>query len=141
MADTERSNPSIRWGGVCIDCADAEELAEFYSRLLGWEIGARDAPDTRLGGAGWVALRNPEGGMGLSFQAEDWYQPPVWPEQLGTLDKMIHFEIAVDDLEAAVAHAVAAGATIASHQPEDRDQDQLRVMLDPAGHPFCLFTD
>jgi hypothetical protein len=35
----------------------------------------------------------------------------------------------------ASAHAVAAGATMAKFQP----QDDVRVHLDPAGHPFCLF--
>jgi predicted enzyme related to lactoylglutathione lyase len=51
---------------------------------------------------------------------------------------MLHFDIEVDDLEAAVAYVVAAGGTVAAHQPPDRAHD-LRVMLDPAGHPFCLF--
>jgi hypothetical protein len=37
--------------------------------------------------------------------------------------------------EAAGAHAVAAGAALAEFQP----QDDVRVYLGPAGHPFCLF--
>lgn len=141
MVTTRESRPSFNWGGVCIDCADAEELAEFYGRLLGWEVTARDTPDSRKGGSGWISMRDPAGGVALSFQAEEWYQPPVWPEEPGAQAKMLHFEIAVDDLEAAVAYAIVAGATVAPHQPEDRDQSQLRVMLDPAGHPFCLGTD
>ena len=36
---------------------------------------------------------------------------------------------------AGVAHALEAGATLADFQP----QEHVRVMLDPAGHPFCLF--
>lgn len=140
MANAQDSRPSFHWGGVCIDCADAEELAEFYGRLLGWEITARDTPVTRAGGSGWISMRDPAGGVALSFQAEQRYQPPVWPEEPDAQAKMLHFEIAVDDLEAAVAYAIAAGGRVAPHQPEDRDQDQLRVMLDPAGHPFCLFT-
>ena len=132
--------PIVRWGGVCIDCFDAEELAQFYSRLLGWEVAHRDMPDDRKGGAGWIALRNPDGGIGLSVQAEEWYEPPVWPEQPGQLTKMLHFEMGADDLDAAVAYAVSLGATIAPHQPEDRSADELRIMLDPAGHPFCLGT-
>ena len=50
---------------------------------------------------------------------------------------MLHFEIKVDDLDAAVAHAVELGARVAEHQPQPR----VRVMLDPAGHPFCLYLD
>jgi hypothetical protein len=48
---------------------------------------------------------------------------------------MVHLDIMVDDLEAAGADAVAAGATLAEFQP----QDDVRVYLDPAGHPLCLF--
>jgi catechol 2,3-dioxygenase-like lactoylglutathione lyase family enzyme len=125
---------------VCIDCADADELAAFYGRLLGWEITGRDADDSRAGGSGWIGMANPDGGIGLSFQAEEWYHPPVWPEESGAQAKMLHFEIAVDDLDAAVEVVVAAGGRVAPHQPEDRDHAELRVMLDPAGHPFCLCT-
>jgi hypothetical protein len=50
---------------------------------------------------------------------------------------MMHLEIRVDDLDAAVAQAVALGATVAGFQP----QEDVRVCLDPAGHPFCLYTE
>jgi catechol 2,3-dioxygenase-like lactoylglutathione lyase family enzyme len=140
-ANSMDDRPSLQWTGVCLDCGDAEELAAFYSRLLGWEITARDAEDTRLGGAGWIGMQDPNGGVGLNFQAEEWYQPPVWPEEPGAQAKMLHFEIAVEDLDAAIAHAVAAGARVADRQPADRPADELRIMLDPAGHPFCLFTE
>jgi glyoxalase superfamily protein len=33
--------------------------------------------------------------------------------------------------------ATALGATLAVAQP----QDNVRVLLDPAGHPFCLCRD
>ena len=46
-----------------------------------------------------------------------------------------HLAFPVDDLDAAEAHTVAAGAVLAEYQP----QDHVRVYLDPAGHPFCLF--
>jgi hypothetical protein len=76
----------------------------------------------------------------MNIQAEQWYERPVWPERPGEQHKMLHFEIEVVEVEEAVAHALAAGATEAPNQPQDRDQDKLRVMLDPAGHPFCLCT-
>jgi predicted enzyme related to lactoylglutathione lyase len=125
---------SISWTTVTIDCSDAEVLGAFYSRLLGWDISARD-------GAGWLQLRNPQGGIGLNIQAEDTYEAPVWPEQSGYQAKMMHFEIFVDDLELAVQLVLEFGGHQALHQPTDRDQTRLRVMLDPAGHPFCLFVD
>ncbi len=123
----------IRWTTVPLDCSDAETLAAFYSDLFGWEINARD-------GAGWVQARDPDGGVGLNFQAEDAYEPPTWPEEAGRQAKMMHFEVLVDDLEAAVDRALRCGGAQAPHQPHDRDLARIRVMLDPAGHPLCLFT-
>jgi catechol 2,3-dioxygenase-like lactoylglutathione lyase family enzyme len=113
--------------GTNIDAPDANALADFYRRLLGWETGT-DEP-------GWVVLRAPGGGHTLNFQTEERYVPPVWPAGPGDQQMMMHLEIAVGDLEAGVAHAVAQGATLASFQP----QDDVRVCLDPAGHPFCLY--
>jgi catechol 2,3-dioxygenase-like lactoylglutathione lyase family enzyme len=130
--NAERAGPRLHWNAVCLDCSDAEGLAAFYGRLLGWEITAGDG--------NWVQMADPNGGVGLNFQAEEWYEPPVWPEQRGAPSKMLHFEIEVDDVEAAVSHAIAAGARVAARQPKDRDQRTLRVMLDPAGHPFCLWS-
>lgn len=105
----------------------------FYAELLGWEIAARD-------GAGWIQLRDPNGGVGLSVQSEHSYEPPTWPEEPDKQAKMMHFEVLVDDLEAAVDLTVRAGGSQSTHQPADRDQSRIRVMLDPAGHPFRLFV-
>jgi predicted enzyme related to lactoylglutathione lyase len=105
-------------------------MADFYGRLLGWVVTNRD-------GEGWVAMRDPAGGTSLLFQADPKYRAPVWPEQPSGQDKMLHFEMKVDDLDSAVEHAVASGARVAEYQPQPR----VRVMLDPAGHPFCLYLD
>ena len=117
---------------MCLDCRDADQLATFYSSLFGWQITARDGD--------WIQISDPSGGVGINIQAESWYQPPVWPEQPGEQAKMIHFEIQVDDIASAVAAAVDLGGREATRQPPDRDPTRLRVMLDPAGHPFCLWT-
>lgn len=124
---------SITWTTLTIDCSDAEALGSFYSGLFGWEITARD-------GAGWLQLRDPDGGVGLNVQAEDSYEPPIWPEEPGHQAKMMHFEVLVDDLDTAVQLVLRSGGTEASHQPPDRDQTRIRIMLDPAGHPLCLFV-
>ena len=126
------STGSIRWTTVTLDCPDAEALGRFYVSLLGWEITAQD-------GAGWVQARDPRGGVGLNFQGDDSYERPRWPEQSGHQAKMMHFEVLVEDLGAAVAQVVRSGGIEAPHQPCDRDRARIRVMLDPAGHPFCLF--
>lgn len=124
-----RDIPRMSLATVVLDCADAHALAAFYGRLLGWEI-ALSEPD-------WVLMRDPAGGTGLAFQSEAWYRPPVWPEQNGAQQKMLHLDLQVDDLEAAGRHAIEAGAVLAEHQP----QSGVRVYLDPAGHPFCLFLE
>jgi len=50
---------------------------------------------------------------------------------------MMHFDFQVGDLDSAVAEALALGVTVAGHQP----QGNVRVLLDPAGHLFCLCRD
>ena len=45
--------------------------------------------------------------------------------------------VMVDDLDTASAHAIELGAPLADSQP----QSNVRVHLDPAGHPFCLYVD
>ncbi len=111
-----------------LNSPDPIALGHFYQRLLGWEVADEDPT--------WVKLVNPEGGTGLSFQIEDTYERPVWPAEAGEQQMMLHLDIRVDDLEAGCAHARACGATLADYQP----QDDVRVHLDPDGHPFCLFV-
>jgi len=127
IADEHR--PSLRLETVNVDCADAAAMADFYGGLLGWEV---TPPDNDF-----VLMRDPAGGTGLSFQERADYRAPAWPEVPGEQDKMLHLDIRVDDLDAAVAHALACGARLAEYQA----RADLRVLLDPAGHPFCLFTE
>jgi catechol 2,3-dioxygenase-like lactoylglutathione lyase family enzyme len=119
--------PQMTLAGVTLDAPDARALADFYHRLLGWTV-IQDETD-------WIVLGAPLGGTNLSFQTEKQYVPPVWPAGPGDPQMSIHLDIRVDDLRTAVAHAVEAGATLADFQP----QDDVRVCLDPDGHPFCLF--
>lgn len=139
MTDVRTNAPSIQWRTLSIDCEDADVMAEFYRRVLGWEVLDRGGRNPRTGGSRWVRLRNPDVGIALAFAAADWYERPVWPEEAGAPAKMMHFEVAVDDLDSSIALALEAGGSVAPHQPPDRDPNELRVMLDPSGHPFCFF--
>ena len=107
-----------------LGCPDPRALASFYAELLDWPIGS-DGPE-------WVTLR--PGGPGLSFQLETDHVPPSWPAGPAEQQMQLHLDVEVDDLAAAVEYAVSLGAQVAGSQP----QDGVRVMLDPAGHPFCL---
>lgn len=111
-----------------LDAPDARVLASFYEKLLGWERVTDKLH--------YVGPRPPGGGALLGFQTEPNYVAPVWPSAPGSPLMMSHLEIGVADLDAAQAWAIAAGAMLADHQP----QEHVRVMLDPAGHPFCLFV-
>ena len=118
------------WWGTAIEAPDPAALARFYSQLLGWPIG-HEEPGTSI-------LAAPEGSIYVVFQqSDDGYRPPVWPPAPGDQRPMMHFDFQVGDLESAVAEAIALGAPHAGHQP----QDNVRVLFDPAGHPFCLCRD
>lgn len=122
--------------GPVLDAADALALAEFYERLLGWTVVEREGP--RRGYPpedGWARLRSPDGRQKIEIQWEEHYRPPTWPAVPGEQQMMAHLDVAVDDLAAGVEWALDAGARLADHQP----QHDVRVMLDPEGHPFCLF--
>jgi predicted enzyme related to lactoylglutathione lyase len=117
------------WWGVVLDAPDARELARFYSRLLGWRIFDEEP--------GWATLApSEEAGYNLAFATEPNYVRPVWPSEPGRPLMMMHLDLEVDDLDEAVAHALSVGAEKAEFQPQER----VRVMLDPAGHPFCLYV-
>ena len=130
--------PELRVSGPTLDAADPIRLAEFYERLLGWPIARREGPRPGQPATdGWAMLRSPDGSMKLEVQWEPQYRPPVWPPVDGAQLMMMHLDIGVADLAEGVAWAVEQGARVAEHQP----QDDVRVMLDPEGHPFCLFVD
>ena len=108
--------------GVSLDCADPGALAGFYARLLGGEVLWQSAAS--------AGVRVP--GSTLVMQAVPGYRPPQWPGSA-----LVHLDLdAGDDLDGAVGRALAAGAELAGFQPDPR----WRVLLDPAGHPFCLTT-
>ncbi|MGW1544551.1 VOC family protein [Streptomyces sp. NPDC002309] len=121
-----------RLSTVVLDAHDAHELAGFYLRLLGYEV-RREEPH-------WVLIGPPPGtaGIALAFETEPGYVRPVWPTRdPGDQQMMLHLDVEVDDLEAETARALAEGATLAAYQP----QPDVRVLYDPSGHPFCLWTE
>jgi catechol-2,3-dioxygenase len=114
---------------VVLEARDGVALASFYESLLGWPIAKQEPGETAIAVPGTSSY--------LAFQSSPDYVPPVWPAADGRQQMMMHIDIAVDDLAGAVADAVDLGATLAEFQP----QDDVRVLLDPAGHPFCLYLD
>jgi predicted enzyme related to lactoylglutathione lyase len=123
--------PRFTFTAPVLGTPDPRGLALFYQRLLGWTIGSGGEEDDPT----WVTLRG-DGGRQLSFQLEDAHTAPTWPAGPDDQQMQVHLDIEVDDLPAAVDAAVEAGARVADFQP----QDDVRVLLDPAGHPFCLWV-
>ncbi len=80
-------------------------------------------------------LLGQEGATGLGFNRRDDYRRPTWPDP--SQQKQTHIELGVDDLDVTEAHLLALGAVRPEFQP---DPDRWRVLLDPAGHPFCVST-
>jgi predicted enzyme related to lactoylglutathione lyase len=122
------SQTPFRLKATVLGTPDPHALAVFYSKLLGWSI-ATDEPD-------WVTLRPADGTAGLAFQPEPDFVPPLWPWLPGEQQMNSHLDISVDDLETAVQWAIENGASQAAWQPVE----EVRVMLDPDGHLFCLFA-
>jgi hypothetical protein len=99
---------------VVLDCPDPWALARFWAGLLGGP---------------------PPHGQRLSFQAS--------ATPLAKDTARVHFDILVEDLQAAHARVIAAGATLISRHVSPRpgpggEPVPWRVYRDPAGHPFCL---
>ena len=109
----------------------------FYERLLG--VGEVECEGPRTGYPsedGWAKLRSPAGDMKMEFQLREQHcVAPTWPPVQGEQQMMIHLDIEVEDLDFGVSWALECGAQLAAHQP----QGGVRVIIDPAGHPFCLF--
>ncbi|MGS2589948.1 VOC family protein [Streptomyces hebeiensis] len=118
--------PAIRYAAVTFDCADPAELARFYGEAL--------ALPTVYAGDDFIMLGQ-EGAPGLGFYRLPDYRPPAWPDPTGERGKQAHLELGVADLDEAEARLVSLGAVKAQEQP---NPDRWRVLLDPAGHPFCV---
>jgi len=132
-AAVARRPPGIRgltgWWGVVLEAPDPAVLADFYSNLLGWPMTSADT-DTDT-----ATLNRPGTDHYLAVQRAVDFVAPVWPPRAGAQGMQSHLDVEVDDLAAAVADAIALGARLADHQPPH----DVRVLLDPAGHPFCLY--
>jgi catechol 2,3-dioxygenase-like lactoylglutathione lyase family enzyme len=118
-------NP-CKYLGAVIDCPDPAALAAFYSALTGMPVMFSDD--------NYAAISAPEGPY-INFQRVDDYGRPEWPGQ--DRAQQFHLDFAVEDQEKAVALALDRGAEKPEFQP-GADSGKWTVLLDPAGHPFCL---
>ena len=109
---------------VTLDCAEVTPVADFWKAALGYEQVAGDGDNYAMlaGGAG----------PALGFGKVEGHEPPGWPNERGS--KQFHLDLAAEDVEAETERLLGLGATLADPQPGET----WRVLLDPAGHPFCV---
>ncbi|MFI8425676.1 VOC family protein [Streptomyces sp. NPDC085479] len=115
----------MRLTAVNLDCPDPLALAAFYGKATGLPLHERSGGDF----AGLVG----EHGLVIGFQKVAGHRPPTWPD--GEVPPQLHLDFDVDDLDGAVAELTALGASVPPGRPRP---DLWRVLLDPAGHPFCV---
>ncbi|MEU6664809.1 VOC family protein [Streptomyces sp. NPDC046727] len=125
MSTETASAPAFRYVAVTFDCADPVELSRFYGEMFGLSVAYATDDFVLLGGEG--------GAAGLGFNRLPDYRRPTWPDP--AQEKQAHIEVGVDDLDTAEARLLGLGATKPEAQPQP---DRWRVLLDPAGHPFCI---
>ncbi|RLU81778.1 glyoxalase [Streptomyces griseocarneus] len=126
MSHDATSASTFRYSAVTFDCPDPAELAHFYREVLGLPVVFSTDDFVLLG---------QEGTAGLGFNRLTDYRRPTWPDP--SQEKQAHIELGVDDLDAAQDRLLALGAVKPEFQPAP---DRWRVLLDPAGHPFCITT-
>lgn len=106
-----------------MDCPDPAALAAFYSELLGLPVTWQEDD--------FAVVSADDTTSGIGFQLAPGFQPPRWPDP--DRPQQMHFDVMVDDVEAAAPRVLALGA-----RPLPGGDSHSAVYADPAGHPFCL---
>ena len=120
----------MKLSSVVIDSDNAEELSEFYKNLLGWEKKVYNHGES----GDWIVLRNKEESTTrLVFQQTNNYKRPTWPTKKNEQQQMMHLDFYSDNVAESVKRAIKHGAKLADYQSCD-----WVVLIDPAGHPFCI---
>jgi predicted enzyme related to lactoylglutathione lyase len=115
---------------INIDVPDSETATRFYTAAFDLRVGRRFGEDfVEL--LGWEApvylLAKNAGtvGAGGDLRRYERHWTPV------------HLDVVVDDVDAAVERAVAAGAKLES-PAKDAPYGRIAMLADPFGHGFCL---
>jgi catechol 2,3-dioxygenase-like lactoylglutathione lyase family enzyme len=114
------------FASTTIDCPDPVAQLRFYRELTGWRIVWESEEFCAL---------SPDGSSFncIGFQKIEGYEAPEWPSR--ERPQQVHLDFYVEDLDKGQDGALALGARAPETQPQP---DRWRVLIDPAGHPFCL---
>lgn len=127
-----------RIANVTFACADPGRLAEFWAAVLDYEVQVlpeeilQQLRDAGVDMSSRAACVDPKGrGPRLFF---------VKKEKTPTTSIPIHLDLAVEDLEAAVARFEALGARVKERKTETLGPftSSWVVMADPEGNGFCV---
>jgi predicted enzyme related to lactoylglutathione lyase len=116
---------------VNVDVEDLESATRFYCAALGLQVGRRFD--------GWTELVGTSAPIYLLPKATG---TPVSPKSAQKRDygrhwTPVHLDFVVNDLEAALERAKAAGATVES-EVQTHAWGRIALLADPFGNGFCL---
>jgi predicted enzyme related to lactoylglutathione lyase len=115
---------------VNVDVPDLAAAVDFYTKAFGLTVTRRFGQDgAELSGfpARLYLLQKPAGSIGAAAN----------PRRYDRHWTPVHLDVVVDDVEAALARAVAAGAQ-AETEIRTASWGRIAVLADPFGHGFCL---
>lgn len=115
---------------VNIDVDDLPRAEAFYTVAFGLTVGRRfgtDAVELSGGPVPFYLLHKPEGSIGAADERRRYARH--WTP--------VHLDLVVDDIDAALDRALAAGAR-AETPVRVANWGKLVVLADPFGHGFCL---
>jgi catechol 2,3-dioxygenase-like lactoylglutathione lyase family enzyme len=127
MTSTPTPAPGLRWQCVCIDCADADLVANFWQEALGWR-----RTHTSVDGDPEIVLEPPEG------SPEDGVSPDLLfltvPDPTPGKNRL-HLDLRPVDQDAEVARLESLGA---KRVDVGQGEASWVVMGDPEGNEFCV---
>lgn len=131
MLEIAAMNATARSFIVNIDVPDLAAAEVFYVAAFGLHIGRRLGAGAveLLGGPTPLYLLQNEAGSAATEDGDVRDYERHWTP--------LHLDWVVDDIEAALARAVAAGATL-EQAVRERRWGRIAVLADPFGHGFCL---
>lgn len=117
---------------VNVDVDDLEKAVRFYTSALGLRVGRRFS-------GGGIELVGAEAPIYMLVAAPGTapFRGAAVKRDYGRHWTPVHLDFAVDDIEAGVARALAAGAHV-EVPIEQHKYGKMVVLSDPFGHGFCL---
>jgi predicted enzyme related to lactoylglutathione lyase len=114
-----------------IDVDDLEKAVRFYAAAFGLKIGRRFAFGIELlgGPAPIYLLTKPAGTTAADAISQRRTYERHWTP--------VHLDFVTDDIDAAVARAVSAGARL-ERPVATHNWGKLALLADPFGHGFCF---